>query len=458
MEFTYEGVVRHSFGFANPNHAAALFSILIPICWGLRKIYAGKVALFCIFVPEILLYLALLSTISRTGIAAVILGGALFFYLMHKHWGARLDRKSLLITALILAAAFATLLSFGILKRHYSWISSPDDSMLNRLILWQGGLQMFSENPSGVGTGLSGTIFTDFYQPSGAKLVFRTMVNSFLTFMAEQGILLSFLSAIPLFFAFAVSFISLRSDMPDRRKILFISLMASGSCAVVSGMSSTCFDLSTITGNFSEGPAESNSMLMISLDIAAFAVFCLLAYLPARHLRPLQIKLALMISLAASAFMVFCLMMTGMCLNSSRTESCTVTFKDDTRIVSLCPRTNRIGKMLVLTDEKVAGRKAVMDFIRNRYGGYSSDFPVSQMKNPESLFENYDIIFLCGDNATLAGSTKKARFLLYNPTLFTEAAVGKTEKIYLNPFDEFGCNRKWEKAFLGTKDKMQYLY
>lgn len=37
MEFTYEGLVRQGFGFFNPNHAAALFALLLPGVWLLRK-------------------------------------------------------------------------------------------------------------------------------------------------------------------------------------------------------------------------------------------------------------------------------------------------------------------------------------------------------------------------------------------------------------------------------------
>ena len=33
MEFTYHGLVRYGFGFDNPNHAVALFAMVLPLFW-----------------------------------------------------------------------------------------------------------------------------------------------------------------------------------------------------------------------------------------------------------------------------------------------------------------------------------------------------------------------------------------------------------------------------------------
>lgn len=314
-------MVRYSFGFANPNHAAALFAILIPLLWGMRKIFKGKTAFTSIFTLEILLYIALIATMSRTGIVAVILGGAFFFYLTHKHWGQKLDRKSLSRTGLIAASAFIILLAFGILKRHYSWISSPDDSVLNRLILWQGGLQMLADNPSGVGTGLSGMIFTDFYQPSGANLAFRTMVNSFLTFAVEQGVLMSFFVAVPLLFSFAASFISLRCEMSDRSKYFVISLMTSCLCAFISGMASTCFKFSVIAESISLPLPDLNSVLQVLLCVIPSGIVAALILLSFRNLQSFNLKLSFWVALSTSAILVSGVLITGNILNSSSKDT-----------------------------------------------------------------------------------------------------------------------------------------
>lgn len=456
MEYTYEGLVRYSFGFANPNHAAALFSILIPIMWGLRKILKGKLAFASILIVEILLYLALISTISRTGIAAVILGGAFFFYLTHKHWGRRLDGRSVMLTVLIVAGACMILFAFGMLKRHFSWIGTPDDSILNRFILWQGGLQMLADNPSGIGTGLSGMVFTDFMQLEGSKLAFRTMVNSFLTFMVEQGILLSFLAAVPLFFAFISSFISLRREMPEKRKFLAISLMASCLCAVLSGMSSTCFDLSVILGI--PGSHDLNSFLQLLLSAVAAAFFAILVWLPLGYIRPLEMNIGLLASLAASAATVSAALLAGSMIDSRERTSFVVSEEDGLKMLTMSPKMKHDGRMLVLAGGRNSDRKNIAGFIKNKYGGFSLDFPISAPKSTEKLFKAYDYVVLCGGNAAFAGPDEKTKFIFYNPTSFVQIDSAKVEKVYLDKFDEYGCARQWEKLLAGEMEKIQYLF
>ncbi|MFA6568747.1 MAG: O-antigen ligase family protein [Victivallales bacterium] len=457
MEYTYEGMVRYSFGFTNPNHAAALFAIVIPLFWGMRKIFTGRIAFACVFILEILLYLAIIATMSRTGIIAVILGGAFFFYLTHKHWGQKLDRKSLLRTGLIAAGAFVILLAFGILRRHYSWIGTPDDSMLNRLNLWQGGLQMLADNPSGVGTGFSGMIFTDFYQPMGSGLTFRTMVNSFLTFMVEHGILLSFIVAVPLIFSFAASFISLRSEMNDRRKYLIISLMASSFCAFISGMSSTCLDFSVISGCFSAGLPDLNSVPQLLLCVITSGIFVALVILSFRNLQLFHLKLSFLIALSASAALVSGVLMTGMLLNSSRKEICVVSTVNGIRWINVRSKAKPGDKMLILHDDRISSLRVTMNFFRMKHAGYSLEHPLSPVRDIESFFKNYDTVILCGKNAALADPGAKAKYVFYCPTSFIELEPGKTAKVYLNHFDEYGCNRQWENALAESKEKIKHL-
>ncbi len=457
MEFTYDGLVRWSFGFQNPNHAAALIAIFIPLFWGMRKMFTGKIVFTCIFIIEILLYLALIATMSRTGIIAIVLGGAFFFYLTHKHWGRKLDGKSLLRTGLIAASAFVILFAFGILKRHYSWISSPDDSVLNRLILWQGGLQMLADNPFGVGTGLSGTIFTDFYQPPGANIAYRTMVNSFLTFIVEQGILMSFFVAIPVIFSFVASFISLQCEMSDRRKYLIISLMTSCFCAFISGMASSCFDFSVIRACFSLNLPELNSILQFSLCVIPTGIIAALIFLSLRSLQSFHLKLSFLTALLASAILVSGVLITGTLLNSSRKETCAVSTMNGIKWMNVRSKTNIGDKMLLLHNDKISNLKSAINFFRVKHAGYSLELPLSPVNNVDALFKNYDIVILCGSNVTLADPGSRTVYVFYRPTSFIEIKPGKIAKVYLNPYDEYGCNGQWEKALSECREKIDYL-
>jgi hypothetical protein len=458
MEYTYQGLVRHSFGFANPNHAAAMFAILIPFFWGIRKVFTGKIIFACVFIPEIILYLALIATISRTGIVSVILGGAFFFYLTCRHSGQGLDRNSLLRTVLIVAGAFIVLLAFGILKRHYAWISSPDDSILNRLILWQGGLQILSDNPSGVGTGLSGMIFTGFYQPPGAGLTFRTMVNSFLTFAVERGVLLSFIVAVPPIFSFIASFISLRCEMSDRMKYIIISLMTSIFCAFISGMASTCFDFSLIAGVFSSRLPDLNSVLQVLLCVIPIGIVAVLILLSFENLQSFHLKQSFLIAVSSSAIIIIVVMITALFINKTRIDICSALTVNGVKWMNISSKANAWDKKaLILHDEKISNLRGAINFLTVQYVGYSFEFPFSPVKDIESLFNNYNTVILSGRNVVLANPEVKTMYVFYHPTGFIKMEPDKIVKVYLNPFDEYGSNRQWEKSLAESKDKIKYV-
>ena len=61
-ELTVSGFVRHAFGFANPNHAAAAICAAFPFCWGWRGKWrwAGRLV-------GVALCVMLAMTYSRTG-------------------------------------------------------------------------------------------------------------------------------------------------------------------------------------------------------------------------------------------------------------------------------------------------------------------------------------------------------------------------------------------------------
>ena len=62
-----------------------------------------------------------------------------------------------------------------------------DATVGNRLELWSAALQMAYENPAGFGPGRSGSEFMQWYQAVDRTEGYRTMVNSYLTFLVEMG-------------------------------------------------------------------------------------------------------------------------------------------------------------------------------------------------------------------------------------------------------------------------------
>ena len=171
MEFTYDGMVRWGFGFANPNHAAAFICALLPFFWGWKKYPRTGLLL------SIPLFLGLLLTFSRTGLAVAFFELATFYILSrNRNW-----KSFCTILCCLTAAAALT----GVLARF-----ALDKSVTNRPEIWFAGLRLYANNPWGVGTGNSGRIVSAFLLPDAIQC--RTLVSSHLTLLTEWGWLAGF--------------------------------------------------------------------------------------------------------------------------------------------------------------------------------------------------------------------------------------------------------------------------
>ena len=153
---------RLSFGFNNPNHAAALVCALLPLCLGWRRAaWAGRGLAVGLFV-------ALLLTQSRTGLIVAALEGATWWAMRRGKCGFQVSdfrsrmgfrgqgavsrSRSLAWLGELAVVALAVGLSL--------WRLGPrlalDGSILNRPKIWLAGLRLFAANPDGVGLGNSG--------------------------------------------------------------------------------------------------------------------------------------------------------------------------------------------------------------------------------------------------------------------------------------------------------------
>lgn len=165
-EFTWNGLVRHGFGFYNPNHAAALVCAVFPFLWGWRRrAWIGWLLSAALLVPLALTY-------SRTGAVVLFLEGAAFVALR----GGRGWKRALAAGF----AAFAVLGAFGVLGRF-----APDAAVGNRPRIWRAGLALCDANPAGVSFGNSGALVSAFLLDG---VCCRTLVNAHLTLLAEGGL------------------------------------------------------------------------------------------------------------------------------------------------------------------------------------------------------------------------------------------------------------------------------
>ena len=176
MEYMSGDMVRWSFGFANPNHAAAAICALFPLCWGWRGKWrwAGRLvgAALCAM---------LAMTFSRTGMLVLLCETIALW---------RTASRQAQDKALPLPRCRVILMSVVALAVGTWWMwprLSLDGAVVNRPTIWLAGLRLFAANPLGVGFGNSGEITTAFLLPEGIAV--RTLVNSHLTLLAEAGAL-----------------------------------------------------------------------------------------------------------------------------------------------------------------------------------------------------------------------------------------------------------------------------
>ncbi|MDR1305926.1 MAG: O-antigen ligase family protein [Verrucomicrobiales bacterium] len=191
MDFYYQGLLRWSYGFENPNKAAALIASLLPFCLLAFNAETRRARSWWLWGTGLLLLLGgwwlLIKTYSRGGVvAAAVSQGYVLWCLrtvIYRHW-----RQVMLGGLLMVAALTVMFIVSGLGARHVE--SVGDASVQNRLALWRGGLAMLADAPLGVGAGKSGQFYMDWYQPLTATAGYRTMVNSFLTFATEQGLMM----------------------------------------------------------------------------------------------------------------------------------------------------------------------------------------------------------------------------------------------------------------------------
>ena len=225
---------RLSFGFHNPNHAAALACALLPLCLGWRRAaWAGRGL-------AVGLFAALLLTQSRTGLIVAALEGAAWWAMRRgrcgfqisdfRSWRLKAGSGRRLVARLGKAAVAALAVGLPL------WWLAPrlalDGSILNRPKIWLAGLRLFAANPDGVGLGNSGALASAFLLPGDVPDV-RTLVSSHLTLLAEGGWLVGWAH-----FAFlALALCGVRRS--PRVGLAFAGL-------ALSGCSSTVFDWPTL--------------------------------------------------------------------------------------------------------------------------------------------------------------------------------------------------------------------
>jgi hypothetical protein len=193
MEFYYQEQLRWSFLFDNPNKTAALLATLLPVTW-LAVSLSWRIRGRALRLLAILLSTAgllagsalLFGTLSRGGMVAAMIAAA-YFILREVRRTGRPGKPVIIWGVLVFSVICALLVSTDAAERGIQSLVKEDKSVTNRWEVWKGGLQMAAESPLGVGHGNSGTAYMQWYQPHEATARYRTLVNSYLTFLTEHG-------------------------------------------------------------------------------------------------------------------------------------------------------------------------------------------------------------------------------------------------------------------------------
>jgi len=453
MEFTYNGMVRYGFGFANPNHAAVLITMLIVVMWAIRLETRKPWLKYLLLIFELFLYTALFYTYSRSGIIALYASAMLFWgarYLILKPKSAKtFQKKNFLQYAFYALAVLAVFFYSGISNRIINSSILQDKSISNRFDVWQGGLKMLLDMPLGTGTGLSGRIYTLFYLPAHSSLGYRTLINSFLTFWVEQGIFISSVLLLgAIFTLIAAWFLVCKTEVTEFHKRVIVTCLSIILAGTICGMLSTCFDVSLNLDSINNLLQYLTFVFWLSCFIVIIA-----AVIHYRRFVPMQ-KILMNTSLC------FIIMIIITFLN--------VFFMPRKQARFTCPDTGLIAtadtsgsKTLIIPDFD-ADMKDQFFTMAKYFKDKKQIFVVSGDINIQKLLkkQKFDIIVLYGTSCSLINTldfaTKISFFCPEMLTLNNEGYKKSIDKVYLKYYDENGNNFLWEN-YLKDTEKIVYI-
>ena len=454
MEFTYEGLVRYGFGFTNPNHAAALITMLLPLLWTWRSLLKNHYSKFTVLAVESLLYVGLILTYSRTGFFVLIMSSLLFwgmkFYVIDKKQfkelapELRLSKRNVVI--LIAVASIVVLaVSFKASNRYFAWLEKPGKSITNRFVIWQGAAQIIADNPSGTGMGRSGMIFSTFYCPPDANIECRTMVNSFLTFAVEHGIWLS--ATLLLLFIFVITLSILRlaeQDISRKRQLMILGLLTAIVAGGISGIMSTCFEYKVVYDLFRMS-YETNTLINVCLQTALFALWSILPF--ALLFTTGISKRSPLIKSACGALIISSLIILAVVLSgidrSRQITPCKVVKSNNTEFITI-DNDNSSPCLLFIPDHNTLTLKSSLKLLKKLYPGYNYKIPLSLI-TPGIFTQPCDNLILCGKNSFWSNRINSNPIHLVLPQTTLNRLPDNVTTVILPRFDNNGQNPLWQE-------------
>jgi hypothetical protein len=232
----FNGIERWRLGFSTANEAGAMLACILPISWFLwavsdrwwqtlestliwnRRFTLGRISAAIVGGSG---WYAMARTGSRGGWAAAIVSAAAFHgWLLVREASCvhvvswRVHLRWAFVEA---AIAVSAILVSGQSGRASLTFMAGDRSVVNRCVLWLGGIEMVANAPfTGWGSGESGRAFMNWTQPLNGADGYSTMINSFLQIAVEKGLV-----CFALIVAVVAFFVLLPAILLPRRRIKF---------------------------------------------------------------------------------------------------------------------------------------------------------------------------------------------------------------------------------------------
>ncbi|HJX34588.1 MAG TPA: O-antigen ligase family protein, partial [Desulfatiglandales bacterium] len=177
--------------FGNCNHLAGYLEMSIPLLLGLFLLEYRGGKIFLIIYLTILLFSALILSLSRGGWIGMLTG--LSFMSVCLLVSVYFKRKILLVSAIIgtIFAALVILASTPVVEEIRTLTEMDQTPNLSqRMVVWGGVMDMIGDYPVlGSGPGTFATVFTQ-YQPPGIASYYNYAHNDYLHFISETGLAL----------------------------------------------------------------------------------------------------------------------------------------------------------------------------------------------------------------------------------------------------------------------------
>lgn len=452
MEFTYEGLVRHGFGFYNPNHAAALIVLLLPGIWLLGRLLqqwiphrGGRISAYCVcLIAEVMLYVALIWTFSRAGAFALLVCAYLWLVLAGDPEGKRRWiwlRRGAMILLFVGLSLYA-----GAGQRFTATSGKTNVAASNRLDVWKGGMRMLADNPGGVGAEMSGRVYTLFYNPN-EKTSYKTMVNSFLTIAVERGLLIAGLMATAIAMAMVGTYFLWRQK--HEYACLFAAWLVILSGILISGNASTCFDWNILLNPIGNNYGELNDILQACLS--GFVILIIFAGVLCGLIWSQRKRIIVLAGIMAGIVLTGVVYGGGKYLNTrSQSQRVKITYDAENIAWATPLPLDQSNRILVLCNGG-DDIPEMVSFFRNRYSKASFQIniaPILRCPEVPDIEKNQPVI-LCGDNCGYANQFKPARLILYKPTSVIDG-IKNLKTAYLSKWDASGILDDWKKHYPGN--------